>query len=70
MGIAGLDGYDPARKNTAQYAEKSLELPVAEDDAMIVNREIQEMLQDILHTDQTSFQLEFITPSRFAHVLQ
>lgn len=70
VGIAGLDGYDPARKNTAQYAEKSLELPVAEDDAMIVNREIEEMLKDILHTDQTSFQLEFITPSRFAHVLQ
>lgn len=70
VGIAGLDGYEPAYKNTAQYAEKSLELPVAEDNAMIVNREIAQMLGDLLNTEKDCFELEFITPSRFEHVLQ
>lgn len=69
VGIAGLDGYDLLAARNTQYAEKSMELPIQEDAALVVNREIGEMLDDILHAGNESLSMEFITPSRFEWVL-
>lgn len=68
--IAGLDGYDPAQTRNPQYAEKSMEIPIPEDAAIVVNREIGEMLDDIVHSGNDAFSIEFITPSRFEWILR
>lgn len=65
VGIAGLDGYDPIYKGVSHYADKSMELPIAEDAAITVNREISDMIKDILTTSSNNFCITFITPSRF-----
>lgn len=70
VAIAGLDGYDPLQTKNSQYAEKSMEIPIPENAAIIVNREIEEMLDDILHSNNEDFAIKFITPSRFERVLK
>lgn len=47
-----------------------MEIPIPENAAIIVNREIEEMLDDILHSNNEDFAIKFITPSRFERVLK
>ena len=62
IALAGFDGYD----QSANYADKFLELSSATVNAVELNREISEMLNDYMETRQCkSAEVKFLTPSRF-----
>ena len=67
IGIAGLDGYNYI--SPTNYVSDNLEVYVPEGSAIVVNREIHEMLDDFLQTKNKDTKVEFITKSRFSEVL-
>lgn len=65
--FAGFDGYEPHQENN--YYSKSLELSTARDNAVAINTEIIEMLNDYIGNRRNkNIQITFITPSRFDKV--
>lgn len=65
IGIAGLDGYDSYSINHTQYAESNLEIPIQEESAASINKDLFEMLQDFYRTKNKEIEVEFVTRSRF-----
>ena len=64
IAIAGFDGYGYASEN---YANKYLEIPTDNTDAVAMNRELREMLEDYLVSRRhKETPLRFVTTSRFA----
>ena len=70
IAIAGLDGYDISADGALNYATKDLELSNVKEVPLERNREIASMLTDYMKTRKSSGEVRFITPSRFASVLE
>lgn len=70
IGIAGLDGYDYCGINHAQYAESYLEIPIQEESAASINKDLFEMLQDFRRSKSPEIEVEFVTQSRFEEVFE
>ena len=70
IAIAGLDGYDISADGALNYATKDLELSNVKEVPLERNREIASMLNDYMKTRKSSGEVCFITPSRFASVLE
>lgn len=68
IGIAGFDGYEYDQSVHKNYAQPNLELNKAYDKAVMVNREIIEMLKDYYMTRTKDVSITFVTPSRFDKV--
>lgn len=65
ISLAGFDGYEYDQSSYKNYAQTNLELDEAFDRAIIVNREIGEMLKDYRNTRKLNVPIVFVTPSRF-----
>ncbi len=65
IAIAGLDGFDYSINNAQNFANSELELANLNTEAMILNKEIAEMLNDFMETKVGDEKIRFITPSRF-----
>lgn len=70
IALAGLDGYNYHADGGLNYATKYLELSNVKDNPTELNREIQEMLLDFVNAKKDEIELKFITPSRFATILE
>lgn len=66
VGIAGMDGYAMNTFKPMHYANISMELPVEGTSAVIINREISEMLKDFAATNKSGMVIDFVTTSRFS----
>ena len=69
VGIAGLDGYEygTEKKN---YADDAMEIYVPKGSALVINKEISEMLKDFMANKLETTKIEFVTTSRFEEVLK
>lgn len=70
INIAGFDGYTFKAEGNGNYAQTSLELDNAFENAVFVNQEITEMLLDFNKCRQSQADIKFITPSRFSTVFE
>ena len=66
IGVAGLDGYD----YNNNYADDQMEYNVTLNEAIVINRELREMLQDFMAAKSRDVKVEFITKSRFEDIMQ
>lgn len=66
IAIAGFDGYD----GHMNYANKFLELSNVKENPMELNDEISSMLRDYRETRMNPTPVTFLTPSRFADILE
>ncbi|MBR5539845.1 MAG: aldolase catalytic domain-containing protein [Clostridia bacterium] len=66
VGIAGFDGYDV---NSGNYAQKDMERQLSAADAIKINKELADMLADILAEKEHIERIYFVTPSRFESVV-
>ena len=64
--LAGLDGYD----YNNNYADDQMEYNVTLNEAIVINRELREMLQDFMAAKSRDVKVEFITKSRFEDIMQ
>lgn len=65
--LAGFDGYDPYKESN--YYSTSMELSSAQNNAVAINSEIMEMLDDYMNNRQgKDIPITFVTFSRFAKV--
>ncbi|MBD5537987.1 MAG: hypothetical protein HDQ99_21935 [Lachnospiraceae bacterium] len=62
IGIAGFDGYD----YTNNYAEKVHEYNLSVQDALFINKELEEMLNDFLANKNNQMSVEMITKSKLS----
>ena len=66
IGVAGLDGYG----YNNNYADDQMEYNVTLNEAIVINRELREMLQDFMAAKSGDVKVEFITKSRFEDIMQ
>lgn len=66
--IAGFDGYDYQREGEANYTSPLFELSSVKDSAIVINKEISEMLRDF--NTIRKYKIVFLTPSRFEECLK
>lgn len=69
IAIAGLDGYSPGNTKS-NYADSRIEIVNTYENPVQLNIEIGEMLQDYMKTRQNNIPLAFITPTRFAGIIE
>ena len=65
VSIAGFDGYSVDGNNHNDFISSDLNSQNASKNAIEINKEITEMLEDFLKNSNTRMELEFITASRF-----
>lgn len=65
VALAGLDGFDYQLKASENYVNSDMELANINEEAILLNKEIKEMLKDFLVTKNGDEEIFFITPSRF-----
>ncbi|MCC8174768.1 MAG: hypothetical protein LIO65_10550, partial [Odoribacter sp.] len=70
INIAGFDGYTFKSEGNGNYAQASLELDNAFENAVFVNQELTEMLLDFHKCRQNPCCINFVTPSRFSTVFE
>ena len=64
IAIAGLDGFG-GEPIVSQYANEDLAVHLSSEDALKADREIQGMLGDFMKTRKSTFEISFITRTRF-----
>lgn len=69
IGIAGLDGYEYSARRNNNYSDPSLEVYIPEGSAVLINKELREMLEDFMNTKNKDIKVEFVTNSRFKGIL-
>lgn len=70
IAIAGFDGYDSKSRESKNYYDIELEISSPAEDAILINKEIEEMLRDFWQTKITrNMKITFVTKSRFEHSL-
>lgn len=69
IGIAGLDGYEYSASKSDNYSDPSLEVYIPEGSAVLINKELREMLEDFMNTKNKNIEIEFVTNSRFKGIL-
>lgn len=65
IALAGFDGYEYDQSKHKNYAQTNLELNKAYEMAVMVNRELTEMLEDYKLTHDKKVPVRFVTSSRF-----
>ena len=70
IALAGLDGYGYHADGGLNYANKFLELSNVKENPMELNDEISSMLADYRTTRTHQIPIRFLTPSRFADILE
>lgn len=70
VSIAGFDGYDYRTDAVENYYTTYLEVADTKLDYIKLNDEIKEMLEDYINNRKNSFEVKFITESRFAAFLE
>lgn len=70
IAIAGFDGYSYRADGSLNYANKFLELSNVKENPMELNDEISAMLADYKATRINDTPIHFLTPSRFADILE
>lgn len=70
IGIAGFDGYDFGNGNFSNYSQKDMERNISFEEVSKVNRELMEMLTDVVESLDGEKDIYFITPSRFESALK
>ena len=70
VGIAGMDGYSTSVSKNTNYANENLELSNVKDNPELLNKDISEMLEDLLHTKESDMKIEFVTASKFSYILE
>lgn len=65
IALAGFDGYEYDANKYKNYAQANMELDNAFERAVVVNREITEMLNDYMAIRKSKAPVIFVTPSRF-----
>ena len=70
IALAGFDGYSYNVDGSLNYANKFLELSNVKENPMELNEEISNMLIDYKATRLHETPIRFLTPSRFADILE
>lgn len=70
IALAGFDGYSYHTDGSLNYADKYLELSNVKENPMELNDEISSMLADYKATRVHQTPVRFLTPSRFAEILE
>lgn len=70
IAIAGFDGYSYHADGSLNYANQYLELSNVKESPIELNEEIASMLEDYKKTRLHTIPIRFITPSRFAEILE
>lgn len=70
IALAGLDGYSYHTDGSLNYVNKFLELSNVKVNPMELNDEIGAMLADYRATRVNDTPIRFLTPSRFAEILE
>lgn len=70
IALAGLDGYTSKADGSLNYINKFMELSNVKENPRELNDEIASMLSDYLKTRVHQIPVQFLTPSRFEHVLE
>lgn len=70
IALAGFDGYSYNTDGSLNYVNKFLELSNVKENPMELNDEISAMLADYKATRENEIPVRFLTPSRFADILE
>ena len=70
IALAGFDGYSYNTDGSLNYVNKFLELSNVKENPMELNDEISSMLADYKATRANEIPVRFLTPSRFAEILE
>ena len=62
IGIAGFDGYSYDNN----YAEKKYEVDISVNEAMFINKELEDMLNDFIQTKHEDISVKLITESKLS----